>query len=263
LEKVLEMRLHQVTFIFRTREFEQMELEFFCKPGEEMGWFAYYKEASKQFLLDLQIEETHIRLRDHDAEQLSHYSNATTDIDYLYPWGFDELWGIASRTDYDLRQHQDFSKQSLEYLDPDTNEKYLPYVIEPSLGVERLFLALLFEAYNDETLEDGETRINLKLHPALAPFKIAVLPLIKKYHQEKATKLYASLSKYFECVYDDTGKIGKRYRRQDAIGTPFAVTIDDESLNEGTYTVRNRDTMEQIRLTEKELIRYIEDKIRF
>ncbi|MFH5880821.1 MAG: glycine--tRNA ligase [Candidatus Izemoplasmataceae bacterium] len=250
-------------FIFRTREFEQMELEFFCKPGEEMGWFAYYKEASKQFLLDLQIEETHIRLRDHDAEQLSHYSNATTDIDYLYPWGFDELWGIASRTDYDLRQHQDFSKQSLEYLDPDTNEKYLPYVIEPSLGVERLFLALLFEAYNDETLEDGETRINLKLHPALAPFKIAVLPLIKKYHQEKATKLYASLSKYFECVYDDTGKIGKRYRRQDAIGTPFAVTIDDESLNEGTYTVRNRDTMEQIRLTEKELIRYIEDKIRF
>ena len=250
-------------FIFRTREFEQMELEFFCKPGEELEWFAYYKAASKQFLLDLNIKEDHIQLRDHDQEQLSHYSNATTDIDYLYPWGFDELWGIASRTDYDLRQHQTFSNQRLEYLDPDTNEKYLPYVIEPSLGVERLFLALLHEAYHDEVLEDGETRINLKLHPALAPFKVAVLPLIKKYHQDKASTLYQKLSKHFDCVYDDTGKIGKRYRRQDAIGTPFAVTVDDQSLTDATYTLRDRDSMEQIRLTEKELIQFIQDKIRF
>jgi glycyl-tRNA synthetase len=250
-------------FIFRTREFEQMELEFFCKPGEEMAWFAYYKDACKQFLLDLNINEENIIMRDHDAEQLSHYSNATTDIEYRFPWGFDELWGIASRTDYDLKQHQEASSVNLEYLDPETNEKYLPYVVEPSLGVERLFLAILHEAYHEETLEDGETRINLKLHPALAPFKVAVLPLIKKYHQEKALEVYKTLSKYVDSVYDDTGKIGKRYRRQDAIGTPFAITIDDESLSEGTFTLRDRDTMEQIRLTETELIDYILKKTRF
>ncbi|MFW5864977.1 MAG: glycine--tRNA ligase [Candidatus Izemoplasmataceae bacterium] len=250
-------------FIFRTREFEQMELEFFCKPGEEMTWFTYYKDACKNFLLDLNIREENLILRDHDPSQLSHYSNATTDIEYRFPWGYDELWGIASRTDYDLKQHQTASGVSLEYLDPETNEKYLPYVIEPSLGVERLFLAVLHEAYHEETLEDGETRINLRLHPALAPFKVAVLPLIKKYHQEKALALYKTLSSFTDAVYDDTGKIGKRYRRQDAIGTPFAITIDDESLRDNTYTLRDRDTMEQIRLTEEELIATILKKSRF
>lgn len=250
-------------FIFRTREFEQMELEFFCKPGEEMEWFTYYKDACKTFLLDLNIKEEHLILRDHDPEQLSHYSNATTDIEYLFPWGFDELWGIASRTDYDLKQHQEASGANLEYLDPETNEKYLPYVIEPSLGVERLFLAILNEAYHEETLEDGENRINLKLHPALAPFKVAVLPLIKKYHQDKAIEVYKKLSRFTDAVYDDTGKIGKRYRRQDAIGTPFAVTIDDESLTDNTFTLRDRDTMEQIRLNEEDLINYIVKKSRF
>ena len=250
-------------FIFRTREFEQMELEFFCKPGDEMEWFQYYREASKQFLIDLAIAPEKIRLRDHEADELSHYSNATTDIDYKYPWGFDELWGIASRTDFDLRQHQTFTKENLEYLDPETNERYLPYVIEPSLGVERLFLAVLFESYREETLDDGETRINLSIHPALAPYKIAVFPLIKKYHKDAAEKLYSKLAKHFPAVYDDTGKIGKRYRRQDAIGTPFAITIDDDSLSEQTYTVRERDTMEQIRLKEDELIDYLNKKLLF
>ncbi len=250
-------------FIFRTREFEQMELEFFCKPGEELKWFDFYRQTSKQFLIDLKIKPDHIRLRDHDADELSHYSNATTDIDYKYPWGFDELWGIASRTDYDLRQHQDYTKENLEYLDPETNERYLPYVIEPSLGVERLFLAILFESYREEVLDDGETRINLAMHPALAPYKIAVLPLIKKYHKDAAETLFSKLAKHFPAVYDDTGKIGKRYRRQDAIGTPFAITIDDDSVKEKTYTVRERDTMAQIRLKEDELITYLKNKLLF
>jgi len=248
-------------FIFRTREFEQMELEFFCKPGTEMEWFKYWKNESHQFLLSLGLNDENIRLRDHEKEALSHYSNATTDIDYRFPWGFDELWGIASRTDYDLTQHQEHSKKSLEYLDPDTNEKYLPYVIEPSLGVERLFLAVLSEAYVLEDLGDGEDRINLKLAPSLAPYKVAILPLIKKYHKELATEMEEYLSKVFTVTYDESGKIGKRYRRQDAIGTPFVLTVDDDSVNDNKFTLRDRDTMEQVSLSKEELIPYLMEKL--
>lgn len=250
-------------FIFRTREFEQMELEFFCKPGTEFEWFDYWKNKSHSFLLSLGLADQDVRLRDHLQEQLSHYSNATTDIEFRFPWGFDELWGIASRTDYDLKQHQEHSKQNLEYLDPDTNEKYLPYVIEPSLGVERLFLAILSSAYQEETLEDGETRINLKLAPHLAPYGVAVLPLIKKYHKEKADEILEYLSKYFSTTYDDSGKIGRRYRRQDAIGTPFVITIDDDSLNQDTFTIRDRDTMEQVTIKKDQLVQYLFDKLHY
>jgi len=248
-------------FIFRTREFEQMELEFFTKPGDEMKWFNYWKNQSYEFLLSLGLKAENIRLRDHSWEQLSHYSNATTDIEYKFAWGFDELWGIASRTDYDLRQHQDHSKQSLMYLDPITNEKYLPYVIEPSLGVERLFLAILSEAYTIEKLENDEDRINLKLLPSLAPYKIAVFPLIKKYHKELADEMVAYLSKFFTITYDDSGNIGRRYRRQDAIGTPFALTIDDLAVKENKFTIRDRDTMKQIILTKEELVPYLMEKL--
>ena len=248
-------------FIFRTREFEQMELEFFTKPGEEMKWFDYWKNESYQFLLSLGLNPENIKMRDHKLEQLSHYSNATTDIEYKFPWGFDELWGIASRTDYDLRQHQDHSKQSLLYLDPITNEKYLPYVIEPSLGVERLFLAVLSEAYTVENLDNNEERINLKLLPSLAPYKIAVFPLIKKYHKELADEMVTYLSKFFTVIYDDSGKIGRRYRRQDAIGTPFALTIDDLAVKDNIFTIRDRDTMKQIKLTKEELIPYLLEKL--
>jgi len=248
-------------FIFRTREFEQMELEFFCKPGTEMDWFAHYRKYAFDFLVSLGLDKENIRLRDHDIEQLSHYSNATTDLEYKFPWGFDELWGVASRTDYDLNQHQEHSKQSLMYLDPETNEKYLPYVVEPSLGVERLFLAILSEAYTVEKLEGDEERINLRLAPHLAPYKIAVLPLIKKYHQEKAKEMESYLSKFFTVTYDEAGKIGKRYRRQDAIGTPFALTIDDSSLEENLFTLRDRDSMEQITLKKEELVPYLMEKL--
>ena len=248
-------------FIFRTREFEQMELEFFCKPGTEIEWFNYWKNESHKFLLSLGLNDENIKLRDHEVEQLSHYSNATTDIEYKFPWGFDELWGIASRTDYDLKQHQEHSKVSLMYLDPDTNEKYLPYVIEPSLGVERLFLAVLSEAYNLEDLGDGEDRINLKLAPSLAPYKVAVLPLIKKYHQELALEMEEYLSKVFTVTYDESGKIGKRYRRQDAIGTPFVLTVDDDSVSSNKFTLRDRDTMEQIILSKDKLIPYLMEKL--
>lgn len=250
-------------FIFRTREFEQMELEFFCKPSTEFGWFDYYKEKSTNFLTLLGLPREDIRLRDHDKEQLSHYSNATTDIEFKFPWGFDELWGIASRTDYDLKQHQMHSEQSLEYLDPETNEKYLPYVIEPSLGVERLFLAILYSAYHDETLDNNEERINLKLPAFLAPYKVAILPLIKKYHKEKAEEMFAFLSKYFSVTYDDAGKIGRRYRRQDAIGTPFVLTIDDDGVADNKFTLRDRDSMEQIILTKEELIPYLQNKLHY
>ncbi len=248
-------------FIFRTREFEQMELEFFVKPGDEMKWFNYWKNQSYEFLLSLGLHPEKIRLRDHTWEQLSHYSNATTDIEYKFSWGFDELWGIASRTDYDLRQHQDFSKQSLMYLDPITNEKYLPYVIEPSLGVERLFLAILSEAYTVEKLENDEERINLKLLPSLAPYKISIFPLIKKYHKELADAMVIYLSKYFTVTYDDSGNIGRRYRRQDAIGTPFALTIDDLAVKENKFTLRDKDTMKQIILTKEELVPYLMEKL--
>jgi glycyl-tRNA synthetase len=238
-----------------------MELEFFCKPGTEIEWFNYWKNESHKFLLSLGLNDENIRLRDHETEALSHYSNATTDIDYKFPWGFDELWGIASRTDYDLKQHQEHSKVSLLYLDPDTNEKYLPYVIEPSLGVERLFLAVLSEAYSIEDLGEGEDRINLKLAPSLAPYKVAVLPLIKKYHKELAIEMEEYLSKVFTVTYDESGKIGKRYRRQDAIGTPYVLTVDDNSVKENKFTLRDRDTMEQVSLSKEELIPYLMEKL--
>lgn len=248
-------------FIFRTREFEQMELEFFCKPGTEFEWFHYWKQECKNFLLSLGLQDEDIKLVDHEEEQLSHYSNATTDIEFNFSWGFDELWGIASRTDFDLNAHQEHSKQNLMYLDPLTNEKYLPYVIEPSLGVERLFLAVLQSAFKEETLENGETRINLQLEPSIAPYKVAVLPLIKKYHKEKADEMIEYLSKFFTVTNDESGKIGKRYRRQDAIGTPFVLTIDDEGVNNEIFTLRDRDTMEQINLSKKELVPYLLEKL--
>ena len=250
-------------FIFRVREFEQMELEFFCKPGTELDWFKYYKDKCKDFLLSLGIKEENLRLRDHDKEELSFYSNATTDIEYKFPFGWGELWGIASRTNYDLSRHMEVSKEKLEYLDPDTNEKYVPYVIEPSLGVERLFLTLLCNAYTNETLTDGTTREVMKFTPALAPYKVTVLPLVKKFHSEKALELYKELSKHFMIMYDESGNIGKRYRRSDVIGVPFAVTIDDETLNNQTVTVRDRDTMEQITLKVEELVDYINKKMEF
>ena len=250
-------------FIFRIREFEQMELEFFCKPGTELEWFSYWKYYCKKWLLSLSMKEENLRLRDHSKEELSFYSNATTDFEYKFPFGWGELWGVASRTNYDLQKHQEYSGQSMEYLDPETNEKYIPYVIEPSLGADRVLLAFLCDAYEEETLEDGSTREVMHFSPALAPYKVAVLPLVKKYHSEKANEIYEELSKHFSTSYDETGNIGKRYRRQDAIGTPFAITIDDETLKEGTVTVRDRDTMEQITLKLEEVVPYIEKHIQF
>ena len=250
-------------FIFRVREFDQMELEFFCKPGTELDWFKYYKEYCKNFLLSLGIKEENLRLRDHEKEELSFYSNATTDIEYKFPFGWGELWGIASRTNYDLTQHMKVSCQSLEYLDPETNEKYVPYVIEPSVGVERLFLTILCDSYEREKLSDNDEREVLRLHPFLAPIKVTVLPLVKKYHSEKAMEIYQEISKYFMCSYDETASIGKRYRRADAVGTPFCVTVDDETINNGTVTVRNRDTMEQETIKLEDLRNYIEERIKF
>ena len=250
-------------FTFRTREFEQMELEFFCKPGTELEWFQYWKDFCYRWLLELNVQKDHLRLRDHAKEELSFYSNATTDFEYLFPFGWGELWGVASRTNYDLTQHQKFSGVSMEYLDPETNEKYIPYVIEPSLGADRMTLAFLADAYQEERLADGSTREVMKFHPFLAPYKVAVLPLVKKRHSEKAKEIYHQLAKEFMTSYDETGNIGKRYRRQDAIGTPFAVTIDDETLEKGTITVRDRDTMEQITLPIEQLVSYIHEKIAY
>ena len=249
-------------FIFRVREFEQMELEFFCKPGTELEWFKHYKEYCKNFLLSLGIKEENLRLRDHEKEELCFYSNATTDIEYKFPFGWGELWGIASRTNYDLSRHMEVSKESLEYLDPETNEKYIPYVIEPSLGVERLFLTVLCDAYHKDIVNNEEREV-LKLHPYLAPIKVTILPLVKKYHNEKALEVYKNLSKYFMCSYDESGSIGKRYRRADVVGTPFCVTVDDETINNNTVTIRDRDTMEQITLSLDELKDYITKKIEF
>jgi len=250
-------------FIFRVREFEQMELEFFCKPGTELEWFKHYKQYCKDFLINLGIKEENLRFRDHSKEELSFYSNATTDIEYLFPFGWGELWGIASRTDYDLSQHQKFSGVNMSYLDPETNEKYIPYVIEPSLGVERLVLTVLCNAYREDILEDGTTREVLSLHPYLAPYKVAVLPLVKKYHSEKALEIYKKLSKSFMTTYDETGNIGKRYRREDVIGTPFCITVDDETINNNTVTIRDRDTMEQITLNLDEVEAYINERVQF
>lgn len=250
-------------FIFRTREFEQMELEFFCKPGTDLEWFKTYCNACVQFLKDLGLDEQNIRLREHAKEELAHYSNGTSDIEYNFadPIGWGELWGIADRTDFDLKAHQTTSKQSLEYFDPETNEKYIPYVIEPSVGVERLLLALMCEAYTVEELE-RDTRVVLKLHPYLAPYKVAVLPLSKKL-QDKAGEVFNMLSKHFACTYDENQNIGKRYRRQDAIGTPYCVTVDFDTMEDGCVTVRDRDTMEQERIKIEGLKDYIEKRIQF
>ena len=247
-------------FIFRVREFEQMELEFFCKPGTDLEWFGFWKNYAIDFLKTIGIKKENLRYRDHSKEELSFYSKATTDIEYNFPFGWGELWGIADRTDYDLGVHMKHSCEDLRYLDPETNEKYLPYVIEPSLGVERLILALLVDSYTKEIVDDEE-RLVLKIHPALSPIKATVLPLVKKYHNEKATEIYNKLSSYFSVSYDDAGSIGKRYRRCDAVGTPFVITVDDNTLNNNSVTIRNRDTMKQITLNIDEVKDYIDSKI--
>ncbi len=247
-------------FIFRQREFEQMELEFFCEPGTDLEWFNYWRSYCKDWLLYMGIKEENIRLRDHEKEELCFYSKATTDFEYKFPFGWGELWGVADRTDYDLTQHANESKEALDYLDPITNKKYVPYVIEPSLGVDRMFLTVLCDAYNEEDLGEGDSRVVLKLKPFLAPYKVAVLPLSKKL-SEKADEVYTNLIKKFSCTYDEAGSIGKRYRRQDEIGTPMCVTIDFDTLEDDSVTVRDRDTMEQVRIKISELENYIQNQI--
>ncbi len=253
-------------FTFRTREFEQMELEFFCKPGTQTEWFEYWRKFCYEWLLKLGIKEENLRLRDHDPEELSFYSDHTTDIEYAFPftdWG--ELWGIASRTDYDLTQHQNTSKEPMDYFDDEINEKYIPYVVEPSLGADRVTLAFLCEAYDEENIgteDKPDMRTVLHFHPAIAPVKIGIMPLSKKLN-EGAEKIYAMLSKKYNCEFDDRGNIGKRYRRQDEIGTPFCITYDFDSENDGAVTVRDRDTMEQERIKIDELTAYFEDKFIF
>ena len=249
-------------FTFRTREFEQMELEFFCKPDTDLEWFEYWRKYCWQFLLNLGMNEENIRMRDHSQEELSFYSKATSDIEYLFPFGWGELWGIADRTDYDLNKHQEHSGQDLTYLDPNTNEKYIPYVIEPSLGADRVALAFLVEAYDEEELEGGDTRTVMHIHPALAPYKAAVLPLSKKL-SEKALEIYGELAKKFNVEYDEGGSIGKRYRRQDEIGTPYCITVDFDTENHQSVTIRDRDTMKQDRVKISELESYIEKSLIF
>ena len=251
-------------FTFRTREFEQMELEFFCKPDTDLEWFAYWKEFCKNWLLSLGMKEENLRLRDHEKEELSFYSKATTDFEFLFPFGWGELWGIADRTNYDLGRHQEHSGKSLEYFDPETNERYIPYVVEPSLGADRVALAFLCDAYDEEVVdaEKNDTRVVLRLHPALAPFKAAVLPLSKKL-SEQAQEVFSSLAKEFMVDFDDAGSIGKRYRRQDEIGTPYCITFDFESLEDGCVTVRDRDTMAQERVAISELTAFLKEKTAF
>jgi glycyl-tRNA synthetase len=249
-------------FTFRTREFEQMELEFFCKPDTDLEWFYYWKDFCKNWLLSLGLTEENLRLRDHEKEELSFYSKATTDIEFLFPFGWGELWGVADRTDYDLKQHQEHSGKSLEYFDPDLNKRYIPYVIEPSLGADRVALAFLCDAYDEEQVGENDTRVVMHLHPALAPYKAAVLPLSKKL-SEKARGVYTGLAKHFMVEYDEAGSIGKRYRRQDEIGTPFCLTYDFDSETDGCVTVRDRDTMQQERVAIDKLAEYLEEKIRF
>ena len=249
-------------FIFRTREFEQMELEFFCKPNTDLEWFDYWRKYAKEFLLKLGIKEENIRLRDHSPEELVFYSKATTDIEFAFPFGWGELWGIADRTDYDLSRHMEHSGEDLTYLDPETNERYVPYVIEPSLGADRVTLAFLCNAYEEQEIAEGDTRTVLHLHPALAPYKVAVLPLSKKL-SEKADEIYATLSKKFMCDYDEAGSIGKRYRREDEIGTPFCVTVDFDTLEDGCVTIRDRDTMEQVRVKIEDVASYVEERLDF
>ena len=249
-------------FIFRIREFEQMELEFFCKPGTDLEWFEFWRGYCKKWLLDLGIDEESLRLRDHDKDELCFYSKATTDFEFMFPFGWGELWGVADRTDYDLTQHSNHSGEAMEYFDPETNEKYTPYVIEPSLGADRVLLAFLCNAYDEEEDEKGDKRVVMRFHPALAPFKAAVLPLSKKLSAE-ATEIYSELSKYFSVDYDDAGSIGKRYRREDEIGTPICITYDFDSLEDKCVTVRDRDTMEQKRIPISDLKDYIEKAIEF
>ncbi len=250
-------------FTFRTREFEQMELEFFCEPGTDLEWYAYWKDFCKNWLLGLGMKEDAIRLREHAKEELSHYSAGTTDIEFLFPFGWGELWGIADRTDYDLKQHADHSGENFEYVDSSNGNKYIPYCVEPSLGADRVALAFLCNAYDEETLEDGETRTVMRFHPALAPYKAAVLPLQKNKLGDKAREFHALLSKHFMVEYDDTQSIGKRYRRQDEIGTPYCVTVDFDTLEDGTVTVRERDSMEQIRLPIEAVAAHIEASFEF
>ena len=247
-------------FIFRIREFEQMELEFFCKPGTDMEWFEYWRAFCKNWLLSLGMKEEKIRLRDHSPEELCFYSKGTTDIEFAFPFGWGELWGIADRTDYDLKQHAQYSGEDFTYLDQETGEKFVPYCVEPSLGCDRVTLAFLCNAYEEQEIAEGDVRTVLHLHPALAPYKVAVLPLSKKL-SEKAEEVYAKLSKNFMCDYDEAGSIGKRYRREDEIGTPYCVTIDFDTLEDECVTIRDRDTMEQVRVKIDELESYIQDKI--
>jgi glycyl-tRNA synthetase len=249
-------------FTFRTREFEQMELEFFCKPGTDLEWHSYWKEYCWNFLLNLGIKEESIRFRDHEQDELSHYSNATSDIEYRFPFGWGELWGIADRTDYDLKQHQEHSGKDMSYLDPTTNERYVPYCIEPSVGADRVVLAFLVDAYDEEELEDGDVRTVLHLHPAIAPFKAAILPLTKKL-SEKSSELYSKLQKEFNVDYDEAGSIGKRYRRQDEAGTPYCITVDFDTLEDDTVTIRDRDTMQQFRIKIDEIRDFIKGKMEF
>ena len=252
-------------FVFRTREFEQMELEFFCKPGTDLEWFNYWRNYCAQFLYNLGMTEENIRLRDHSPEELCFYSKGTTDIEFLFPFGWGELWGIADRTDYDLTQHQNVSGESMEYFDAETNEKYVPYVVEPSLGADRVALAFLCDAYDEEVVDPAknDTRVVLHLHPALAPIKAAVLPLSKKLSDKAIEEVFTNLSKKFNIDFDDAGSIGKRYRREDEIGTPFCITYDFESVEDHCVTVRDRDTMEQIRMPIADLEAYIAEKLEF
>ena len=249
-------------FTFRTREFEQMELEFFCKPGTDLEWFQYWRSFCENWLLSLGMKKENMRLRDHGKEELSFYSKGTTDIEFLFPFGWGELWGIADRTDYDLKQHAEHSKEDFTYLDQETGEKFIPYCVEPSLGCDRVALAFLCNSYEEEEIAEGDTRIVLKLHPFLAPYKVAVLPLSKKL-SGKAEEIYEKLSKKFMCDYDEAGSIGKRYRREDEIGTPFCITIDFETENDNSVTIRDRDTMEQVRVKIDELEKWLEEKIQF
>ena len=251
-------------FIFRVREFEQMELEFFCKPGTDLEWFQYWRTFCHNWLLAIGFKDENLRLRDHDPEELCFYSKATTDFEFLFPFGWGELWGVADRTDYDLTQHQNTSGKDLTYFDPETNERYIPYVVEPSLGVERSVLAVLCDAYDEEIVDPAknDVRVVMHLHPALAPFKAAVLPLSKKL-SDKASEIFEDLSKYFSVDFDEAGSIGKRYRRQDEVGTPLCITYDFESETDGCVTVRDRDTMEQVRIPVAELKDYIENYIKF
>ena len=248
-------------FTFRTREFEQMEMEFFCKPGEDLKWFEYWRNYMMNFLLSLNIKKENLRYRDHAKEELAFYSVATTDIEYQYPFGWGELWGIADRTDYDLKRHMEYSKQDLTYLDQETNEKIIPYCVEPALGLDRLMLALMCDSYEVEQLEN-DSRVVMHLHPAIAPYKVAVLPLSKQLN-EKALEVYKILSNYFSVTFDASGSIGKRYRREDAIGTPFCVTIDFDTANDNSVTIRERDSMQQIRLPINDLVNYFNVKVFF